>query len=154
MSGNFISDDIERATAFNQYFNSVFTSEDCSNSQSLHESDQFHDKLIDNIQFTPENVFEELSTLQQGKACGPDNLPARLLKIAADFISLPLSRIFQLSLSSGTLPRDWVTANVVPVHKKGDKHLPSNYRPISLTSIVAKVMERIIHLQLVAALES
>jgi len=45
-----------------------------------------------------------------------------------------------------------VTANIVPVHKKGDKHLPSNYRPISLTSIV-KVMERIIHRQLVHALD-
>ena len=44
--------------------------------------------------------------------------------------------------------------HIVPVHKKGDKHLPSNYRPISLTSIVVKVMERIIHRQLVSALES
>ena len=44
-------------------------------------------------------------------------------------------------------------ANVVPVHKKGDKHLASNYRPISLTSTIIKVMERIIHQQLVAALE-
>ena len=52
------------------------------------------------------------------------------------------------------LPRDWVTANIVPVYKKGDIHLSSNYRPISLTSIVIKVMERIIHRQLVSALES
>jgi len=74
-----------------------------------------------------------------------------LLKVAAEFICLPLFRLFQLSLCSGT---DWVTANIVPVHKKGDKHLPSNYRPISLTSIVVKVMERIIHCQLVRALES
>lgn len=64
MLGNFISDDIEKVTAFNQYFNSVFTSEDCSNVQSLHESVQFHDKLIDSIQFTPEKVFKELSSLQ------------------------------------------------------------------------------------------
>ena len=55
--------------------------------------------------------------------------------------------------SSGKLPLDWVSANVVPVHKKGDKHLASNYRPISLTFIFIKVMERIIHQQLVAALE-
>jgi len=84
MSGNFISDDIEKATAV---LNSVFTTEDCSNLQSLRESVQFHDKLIDTIQFTPENVFEELISLQQGKACGPDNLPAHLLKVAAEFIS-------------------------------------------------------------------
>jgi len=64
-----------------------------------------------------------------------------------------LAQLFQLSLSSGKLPSEWVDANVVPVHKKGDKHIASNYHPISLTSIIVKVMERIIHRQLVAALE-
>jgi len=98
--------------------------------------------LIDTIKFTPEDIFEELNVLQHDKACGPDNLSAHLLKAAAEFISLPLSHLFQLSLSSSTLPRDWVTANIVPVHIKGDKHFPSNYCPISLTSIVVKVMER------------
>jgi len=65
-----------------------------------------------------------------------------------------LFTVIQLSIDSGCLPRDWITANIIPVHKKGDKHLASNYRPISLTSIVVKVMERIIHYQLSAALES
>ena len=110
--------------------------------------------LIDSIQFTSENVFEELSNLQHDKPCGPDNLLVKLLIVTAKFISLPISHLLQWSLSSGTLPRDWVTANIVPVHEKGDKHLPSNYHPISLTSIVVKVMERIIHRQLICALES
>ena len=52
-------------------------------------------------------------------------------------------------MSSGKLPQDWVTANVVPIHKKSDKRLPSNYRPISLTSIIVKVMERIVRRQMV-----
>lgn len=50
-------------------------------------------------------------------------------------------------------PKDWTSANVVPVYKKGDRHFAGNYRPISLTSIVVKVMERIICKQLTAALE-
>ena len=49
---------------------------------------------------------------------------------------------------------DWISANVVPVHKKGDKQLPNNYRPISLTCIIVKTMERIIHCQLVYVLDS
>ena len=65
--------------------------------------------------------------------CGPDCVPAYLLQIGADFLAAPLSKLFQISLSSGILPRDWVTANIVPVYKKGDSHLSSNYRPISLT---------------------
>ena len=92
--------------------------------------------------------------MQRDKACGPDSIPAYLLKVGADFICSPLFRIFQLSPDSGSLPRDWITANIVPVYKKDDKHLSSNYRPISLTSFVVKVMERIIHRQLTYALES
>ena len=53
----------------------------------------------------------------------------------------------------GSLPKDWTSANVVPVYKKGDCRVAANYRPISLTSIVVKVMERIICKQLTAALE-
>ena len=56
-------------------------------------------------------------------------------------------------MSTGALPKDWVCANVVPVYKRGDKQAPSNYRPISLTSIVIKTMERIIHSKLVLSLE-
>ena len=53
----------------------------------------------------------------------------------------------------GTLPRDWTTANVIPIYKKGDCYLVNNYRPISLTSIIVKVMERLVCHQLVFALE-
>ena len=86
-----------------------------------------------------------MQNLNCNKACGPDLLSARLLKMSDEFIAPSLAQIFQLSLSSGKLPLDWVSANIVPIHKKGDKHLTTNYRPISLTSIVVKIMERIIH---------
>jgi len=67
---------------------------------------------------------------------------------------VPLSKLFTQSMSTGKLPQDWVTANVVPVFKKGDPRLPSNYRPISLTSIIVKIMERIIRRQIGTALSS
>ena len=59
-----------------------------------------------------------------------------------------------MSIDSGKLPPDWMSANVVPVFKHKDRHQPSNYRPISLTSLVVKVMEKIIHSHIMAALES
>ena len=49
------------------------------------------------------------------------------------------------SVISGSLPFDWISANIVPVHKRNDRHLPENYRPISLTSVVVNVLEHIIH---------
>ena len=92
--------------------------------------------------------------LNVSKACGPDSITPFLLKSSAEYISVPLSHLFNQSLSTGTLPFDWVSANVVPIHKRNDKHIPGNYRPISLTSVVIKVFERIIHQHLVSALES
>ena len=57
-------------------------------------------------------------------------------------------------MTTGTLPKDWVCANAVPVFKRDDRHTASNYRPISLTSIVVKTMECIIHSSLTSVLES
>ena len=87
------------------------------------------------------------------KVCGPDNITPFLLKTAADFICVPLCNLFNKSLSTGTLPFDWVSGNIVSIHKRNDKHNPCNYRPISLTSVIMKVFERIIHRHLVSALE-
>ena len=55
-----------------------------------------------------------------------------------------LAKIFNLSLESSVVPYDWRSANVTPVHKGGSKKMVSNYRPISLTSTVSKIMESII----------
>ena len=101
--------------------------------------------MLETISFSPDAVYQELMHLNVSKACGPDLLPPLILKKAADFICSPLSSLFNQSMSNGHLPRDWVIANVIPVHKKGNKRLASNYRPIRLTSIIVKVMERIVH---------
>ena len=74
----------------------------------------------------PDAVYQELIHLNVYKACGPDLLQSLILKKAADFICSPLSNLFNQSLSSDHLPMDWVTANVIPVHKKGNKRLASN----------------------------
>ena len=66
----------------------------------------------------------------------------------------PLSYLFCKSMDTGTLPRNWVSANVVPVFEWDDRHIPSNYWPVSLTSVVVKTMELIIHSELTAVLES
>ena len=59
-----------------------------------------------------------------------------------------LTRLFNYSLSRGTLPIDWKTANVVPVFKSGEQTAIDNYRPVSLTSVVVKSLERLIHNQI------
>ena len=75
---------------------------------------------------------------------GPDRIHLRVLKELADVIVRPLSMIFQCSWESGEVPVDWKVANIVPVFKKGNRDDPGNYRPVSLTSVPGKIMEKII----------
>ena len=148
-----VTDDHSKADMFNKYFYSVFTHEDTSNLRALETSSFALSSIIQSVNFTPIDVYQELVNLDVSKACGPDQITPRLLKLSAEFIAEPLSQLFNQSMSSGTLPRDWTTANVVPIYKKGERCLVNNYRPISLTSVVVKVMEKIIHKRLISALE-
>ena len=71
-----------------------------------------------------------------------------MLKGCAGSISSKLSCIFNASFISGTVPSDWKVSRVTPIYKKGDASLASNYRPISLLPLVAKLQERIVHVAL------
>ena len=95
-----------------------------------------------------------LSTLNCRKAGGPDRICPRLLKEGAAEISSSLSKLYNKSLQDSVLPVDWVSANVCLIYKKGDKQSVSNYCPISLTCIVSKLLEKIVHKHLYAMLES
>jgi len=99
-----IVDDYAKATAFNQYFQSVFTVEKLSGLSSLQTSTATQPSVIDCVHFTPDDVFQELTALDVSKACGPDLIPPLLLKKAASYICVPLSKLFTQSMSTGKLP--------------------------------------------------
>ena len=88
-----------------------------------------------------------LKSINVNKATGPDNIPGRLLKIAADILSPLLTKIFNRSLSKGIYPSDWKMAKVLPVTINGEKCDRSNYRPICIISAVAKVFGKIVYNQ-------
>ncbi|KFP57002.1 hypothetical protein N323_03318, partial [Cathartes aura] len=81
--------------------------------------------------------------LDAHKSRGPDDIHPRALKELADVIAGPLFIIFQLSWESGNVPVNWKMANV-PIFKKGKKEDPGNYKPVSLTSVPGKIMEKVI----------
>jgi hypothetical protein len=89
-----------------------------------------------------------LRNLDATKTCGPDGIPARILKECSCSIAPSLCELFNLSLRVGRLPVEWKAANLTPVHKKGLKEPAENYRPISLLPIIAKVLERFVCKQL------
>ena len=92
-----------------------------------------------------EGVLHLLLNLKISKATGPDKIPGYLLKELAYQISPVLTLIYCAFISQGTVPSDWKLVNVVPIFKKGSKSYPSNYRPVSLTSICCKVLVHIIY---------
>ena len=140
--GNLLHSDTAKASAFNQFFSSVFISEDCTNLPSFSISHAV--PSLNDVDTSPSVVLNKLNALQCCKSAGPDGWPPVALKETAAEISIPLSIIFSKSLQSGHLPECWKIANVVPIHKSGPRHLTNNYRPISLTCVVGKVLESII----------
>ena len=95
-----------------------------------------------------------LQTLDTKKACGYDNLPARLLRDAALYISSSLTYIFNLSIERGKFPDALKVAKVTPIYKKGRKDLAGNYRPISVLPILGKIFEKIINNRVIDYLEA
>jgi len=93
-------------------------------------------------------------SLERNKACGFDNVPAQLLKDAADVIANPLAYIFNQSLSLGVFPEMMKVAKVTPIYKKGQKNVPGNYRPISVLPLLAKVFEKLVNKRLLDFLET
>ena len=100
------------------------------------------------------DILEVISGLDSNTAVGPDNISAVMLKETSYVISPFLSNFFNLCFESGCFPKAWKHSNVVPIFKSGDKSAVSNYRPISLQSLVSKIMERIVHKQLYAHLDA
>ena len=86
------------------------------------------------------------------KAPGPDCLHPCLLKHCAESITKPLYLLYTQSLNNGTIPEEWKCANIMPIFKKGSKCKACNYRPISLTSPLVKILESLIRTEIMTYL--
>ena len=116
------------------------------------------DKLLKSVIFrfkpvTTHNVYEQLRSLKRNKSPGIDNIPSRLLKDSADVLTEPLAYVINLSLKTGIMPNDWTFAKIVPIHKSGSKGKFDNYRPISILPVISKIIEKVVHSQLLSFLE-
>ena len=100
------------------------------------------DCQLDEIVLSVMEVKNVIKNLNKNKATGPGTIHNRLLIAAADVISEPLTNLFNRCLNESKFPSQWKIAHVTPLHKKGQKDLCRNYRPISLLSCVGKVLER------------
>jgi hypothetical protein len=136
------SDNKSKAEILNEQFQSVFTKEIINNFPNKGKSPY---STMEDIKINSKGVHTLLKNLKPHKAIGPDSIPSCILKAAADQLAPILTELYQTSLNTGVVPQDWKDAHVVPLFKKDERHLASNYRPVSLTSITCKVMEHIVH---------
>ena len=99
------------------------------------------------VRITEEVVGQHLKDMKLHKAAGPDDIFPEMVKPLRHILAGPLATLFDMSLQSATLPGDWKVAKVIPIHKGGSRENATNYRPVSLTSII--LMEKIIRDKLV-----
>ena len=128
--------DIEKANSLNNYFSSISNIDD-----SQARLPPFHrktEKKLNNFTFTEQDIIDILSNLNVNKANGPDEISHRMLKETVKTICVPLTIIFNRSIQENNFPGLWKNSNVMPLFKKGDKNIASNYRPISLISCVGE----------------
>ena len=132
--------DFEKAEEFNGQFTDVFTKTVHNQVPLLDRSAPFMDEIV----VTKEGVTKLLKGLNPSKALGPDELHPRVLKELAKELGPVFAHLFQQSINTGEIPKEWSLANICPLFKKGDRSLACNYRPVSLTCIPCKLLEHIV----------
>ena len=100
-------------------------------------------KFISSISLRSKDIARIIRDLEPNQAHG-HMISIPMLIICGESISKPLEIIFKSCIEKGQFPNEWKKANVVPVHKKGDKQVLRNYRPVSLLPICGKIFERLI----------
>ena len=96
------------------------------------------------IEFNEDDIAKAIEKLNKNSAAGPDGIPAVFLINAKNSIKSPLKIILRKSIDEGVVPDVFKLAYVTPIHKGGSKLKPANYRPVSLTSHIMKVFERVV----------
>ena len=138
-----VTEFLDKANLFNNFFTKQCTpiSNDSTVSVSINVETR---ENVSSLKFCVDDIQKIIRSLDQNKAHGHDEISIRMIKLCATSVSKPLHLIFRNCLETESFPKEWKKENIIPVHKKGDKQLMTNYRPVSLLTICGKVFEKII----------
>ena len=109
-------------------------------------------EILNNITVSREEIIKAIDEISENSSCGEDDIPAIVLKKCKSSLSNPILSIWEESLQSGYVPKVYKNQVITPAHKKASKAEAENYRPISLTSHIIKIIERVIRKQIVTHL--
>ena len=150
--GHLLESDAEAADELNRYFSSVFTIENMENFPEVTQEFDGENELR-SANFTTSEVQKKVDSLDANKTSGPDDISVRVLKEIVPTVICHLTRLFNRMVGEACVPQNWKEANVTPIHKKGPKCQPCNYRPVSLTSQLCKLVESLLRDRIVAHLD-
>ena len=138
-----VNDPAKKANLIHEQFDSVFSNPNPKITNTFDKEKRLPN--MHTIKIDRKGLLKLLTNLDPNKANGPDSVPAKFLKTCAHEVVDIYVTLFQASLDQGIVPPDWKEGNIVPLYKKGDRALPENYRPITLTSISCKLLEHVVH---------
>ena len=143
VDNNFVTDIQTKANIFNTFFAEQYTP--LNNSSVLPVNQMFlTQSRLNFLNFNEDEILKVIRALNIHKAHGHDDISIRMIKICDKSLLKPLIILFENSIKSSCYPDIWKRSNIIPVHKKNDKQLVNNYRPISLLPIFGKIFEKII----------
>ena len=147
-----VTDFLVKANLFNDYFSQQCMTVD--NDSSIPPNITFAtEQKLSTVEFCTDDIVKIIKSLDPNKAHGHDEISIRMIKLCTTSISKPLSILFRNCFVNQCFPNEWKKANIVPVHKKNDKQLIKNYRPVSLLPVCSKIFEKVIFNSLFKYLE-
>ena len=149
-NGNLITGSETISESFNSYFSKIGL--DLSAKFNQHDTNsykkfppKFHSSSLF-IQSTSETeVIQLIHSLKNKNSCGPEEISAKFVILAADILATPLKILFNYTFECGIFLDCFKTAKVIPIYKQGDKTEKGNYRPISILSTFSKILEKLIY---------
>jgi hypothetical protein len=152
MKGSLCAKNSDTADCQTSFFKSVYVN-DAAQTVIPIPAGSCSKNAFQDIAFPISAIKEELQRLKDSSSPGPDEIGCKVLKTNAETLAKCLHHLFSCSFSKSALPSTWKLASVSPIFKKGDKTCVENYRPISLTCICCKIMEKLIHKPMLAFLQ-
>ena len=143
-NGMIITKDAVKARVFNEFFASASKLNESNAKLPINSTPIPGISTISEIIITEQEVKDQINVLKSNKGFGPDQISPKFIKFGGHVLITPLTNLFNKSLQCAKVPKLWKRANVIPVHKKDSRSLITNYRPVSLLSVMSKMMERII----------
>ena len=151
--GEYVTDNKEICNTMVKQYNAQFSKN--NNAKVLMDDlfDNLKDDDLSDICISEDDIQKAIGEMNPNSSAGPDGIPATFLTKTKTKIALPLKLILRKSIDEGKIPDGLKLAYITPIHKGGSRQKPENYRPVSLTSHIMKIFERVVKVRLIEHLK-